>query len=505
MEVMTGDAAGLPVAGLPRAGLRLFGDDRLARLAAAGDMRALAAIYRRHHQELYRYCRAILRDPNEAEDALQATMARAISALPGETRDIALKPWLFRVAHNEAINIMRARWPAAALDTEQPALGAEVERRAEDRERLRRLVRDLDRLPERQRGALVMRELSGLSFEEIGGVLGLGPDAAKQAVYEARVSLQEMAAGRDMDCEAVRQAISDGDRRTLRSRRLRAHLRDCERCSDFAAAIDNRRADLAALAPPVALPAALAALHAAFGGGSAAAGSGTAAAGAAGGASVGSLGVGLGGAVGGSAAVKTAAAVIAATAIAGGAAGVTGVVHLGGSGNHAVDRGAASVAPAPPAHASHPSAAAPAQDPAGSSGPQTNHARRHANSQSAEAGSVAHAHRHGKAPPSLPGAQAGQPPASPRAPATPPGQAQSSPGEAGSSVSNGQSQAHDKPSATPQSVAHSNPQAQLHSNSAAQSQAAAASGGGGYASPAGQSATTAHGHEPEPAAPGPHE
>jgi RNA polymerase sigma factor (sigma-70 family) len=497
MEGMAGEAAGLPFDGLPRARLRLFGDDRLARLAAAGDMRALATIYRRHHQELYRYCRAILRDPDEAEDALQATMERALSALPGETRDIALKPWLFRIAHNEAINITRARRPSAALDAEQPAIGAEVERRAEDRDRLRQLVRDLDRLPERQRGALVMRELSGLSFEEIGGALGLGSDAAKQAVYEARVSLLEMDAGRDMDCEAVRQAISAGDRRTLRSRRLRAHLRDCERCAGFAAAIEDRRADLAALAPPIALPAAVAALHAALGGGSVGTGSGAAA-----GAAVGSLGAGLGSAVGGSAAVKTAAAVVAAMAVAGGAAGVTGVVHLGGADDRAVDRGATPVAPAPPAHVSNPAGAARGQGPAGSPAAPKNDARGDSSSGSAAAG--AHGQGHGGTPDASPGAQAGQP-ASSQAPATAPGQTQSAPGEAVSSGSNGQSQPGGKPSATPQSVAHSNPQAQLHSSSAAHSQAAAASGAGGNASPPDQSAATSHGHGHQPTVPAPHD
>ena len=66
-----------------------FGDARLARRAAGGDERAFAAIYRRHHQELYRYCRAILRDPDDAQDALQATMVKALRALPGEPRTIA--------------------------------------------------------------------------------------------------------------------------------------------------------------------------------------------------------------------------------------------------------------------------------------------------------------------------------------------------------------------------------------------------------------------------------
>ena len=78
-------------------------DDRgLARGAASGDRRAFEAIFRRHHRELYRYCRAILGDADEAQDALQSTMVKALRALPGERREIALKPWLFRVAHNEA-------------------------------------------------------------------------------------------------------------------------------------------------------------------------------------------------------------------------------------------------------------------------------------------------------------------------------------------------------------------------------------------------------------------
>jgi RNA polymerase sigma factor (sigma-70 family) len=488
MEAMPGDAARVPIDGTPRVGLRLFGDDRLARLAAEGDARALAAIYRRHHQDLYRYCRAILRDPDEAEDALQATMVKVVSSLPGETRSIALKPWLFRVAHNEAITILRARRPAAALDSEQPALGPDVEREAEDRERLRQLVRDLDRLPERQRGALVMRELNGLDFEELGDALGMGPDAAKQAVYEARVSLQEMAAGRDMDCDAVREAISAHDRRTLRSRRIRAHMRDCEGCADFAAAIDARRKDLAALAPPIALPAALAALHAAVGGGSA----GTAAVGAAGGA--GSIGAGLGGTLGGTAALKTAAAVIAATAIAGGAAGVTGVLHPGGSGDHSADRGGAATAPAPGAmHTDGPGATGASRSEGAATGNEAAGAADSSRAHHPGAASAEHGHRGG----SPAQGTSGDPPAHSAAAPTPPGQAQSSPGEASSIAGgDGKAQAVNGKPTTTQSVAHSNLQAQTQSSSAIHSQSTATSHGGGRTQAAEQTTTTTQAQSP---------
>ena len=191
-------------------------DVRLARLAARGDERAFSAIYRKYHQELYRYCRAILHDPYEAEDALQQAMVRALRSLPGETREIALRPWLYRVAHNEAISILRARRPVAQIDLEQVELGADVEGQAAARERLRQLFADIQQLPERQRGALLMRELSGLSFDDIGAAFGLRPAAARQAVYEARLSLHEMTEGREMECEAVRQSISAQDRRLLR-------------------------------------------------------------------------------------------------------------------------------------------------------------------------------------------------------------------------------------------------------------------------------------------------
>ena len=246
-------------------------------------------------------------------------MVKALRALPGEPRTIELKPWLFRIAHNEAISLVRRRRPTDEIDPELPELGNGPEQRTVAREQLRDLVADLDHLPERQRGALVMRELSGLGFEQIGAALGASPAAAKQAVYEARVALQEMSDGREMECGPIREAISAGDRRVLRGRRIRAHLRTCEGCRSFAAAIGDRRLQLAALAPPLAAPAALATLHSVLAGGTA----GSAAAGA------GLAGIGSG--LGAGAAVKAAIAVVATAAIAGGAAELGGVIDVNGS------------------------------------------------------------------------------------------------------------------------------------------------------------------------------
>ncbi len=299
-----------------------LGEARLARLAVRGDRRAFEAIFQRYHQELFRYCRAIVHDPDDAQDALQSTMASALRALPGEDRQIALRPWLYRVAHNEAISILRRR--PLVMDAERlpEPLAPGVHAEAEARERLRDLVVDLDHLPERQRGALVMRELSGCSYAEIGATLGASEPAARQAVYEARVALKELATGREMQCETARRALSERDGRMLRGRRLRAHLRTCESCRDFRMGISQRRADLQALCPPLSGFAASGLLAAVLGK-AGSAGVGVASGGVAGGAA----GVAGGTALTGSAAVKGAS--IAATIVIGaGAANMSGVTEL---------------------------------------------------------------------------------------------------------------------------------------------------------------------------------
>src|SRR3954462_2802879 len=120
-----------------------------------------ASVYERHHQALYRYCRSILRHEQDAQDALQSAMTRAFAALQTERRDLEMPPWLFRIAHNEAVTILRRRDRTSALD-ESVGVAGGLEARVLERETLRLLSHDLADLPERQRCALVLRELNGL-------------------------------------------------------------------------------------------------------------------------------------------------------------------------------------------------------------------------------------------------------------------------------------------------------------------------------------------------------
>ena len=155
-------------------------------------------------------------------------MLSAYRSLAGrEERELAIRPWLYRIAHNQCVTMLRRR-PAHAT---QPLTGSEVlpsqgvAERVETVEELRRLRQDLLALPDDQRAALVLRELSGLSHAQIAEVLNEGAASVKQLIYQARTGLYAMAEGRTLHCDTVRRRISDGDGRVLGSRGIGAHLR----------------------------------------------------------------------------------------------------------------------------------------------------------------------------------------------------------------------------------------------------------------------------------------
>jgi RNA polymerase sigma factor (sigma-70 family) len=321
---------------------RLLSDERLTQRAVGGDERAFAAIFRRYHQSLFRFCLAIVGNPDDASEALQNTMIKVLRALPGEEREIDLKPWLYRIAHNESIDLLRRRRETRQLDVEQVAPGYGLAEDAAARERLRRLITDLKNLPERQREVLVMRELAGLGFKEIGTALGTSGAVARQTLYEARQSLRQMEEGREMSCAIVTKALSDGDGRVTRRRDVRAHLRSCAYCQGFSEEIKSRQRDLAALSP---LPAmAAAGMLQGLIGGSSGAGSGGIAA---------TLGGGAAKTIGASAAAKGVATVAVVAAIGVTAADRSGVIHLGLPGEQTTKSaepgsGSPAASPAPP-------------------------------------------------------------------------------------------------------------------------------------------------------------
>jgi RNA polymerase sigma factor (sigma-70 family) len=298
--------------------LGLASDPRLVKYAKRGDREAFEAIFRRYERDLYRFCAGILGEPQDAQDALQNTMIKVMRALPGERREVKLKPWLYRVAHNEAIDVQRRRRRTDPLEAAIVDWGTALDERAEQQERLRKLFEDMADLPRRQRATLVMRELNGLEFGEIGAALDTSPGAARQALYEARRGLQRMREGREMRCEEVSRLLSDGDGSSRGRRDVRAHLRECADCRRFQAEIADRKQAFAAISPLPAIAAAALA-KSVLGGAS---GAGLGGVGAAGGGAV-ATSVGLSGVV------KSVAGVLAVVAIGTVAAERGGLIPVG--------------------------------------------------------------------------------------------------------------------------------------------------------------------------------
>jgi RNA polymerase sigma factor (sigma-70 family) len=316
---------------------RRLGDEALAALVARGDVGAFEALYDRHHPALLAFCRHMTGSREDGEDALQQTFLRAHRALLADRAPDALRPWLFAIARNRCRTLVAARRPAVNADEVEVAfdgLADDVRRRAD----LRELVADLGRLPEDQRGALVLHELGDLSHSEIATAIGCAPDKVKALVFQARTTLVADRDARATPCEEIRGQLETARAGLLRRAPLRRHLRQCEPCSSYRLVVAQQRAGLAIIlpvAPSAGLKAAIlggAAATTAGGGaaaGGAVAGGGAAAVTSGGGAAAvtsggGAAAAGGGGAiVAGAAAVKTLTAKVVVGAVVAGA-GVTG-------------------------------------------------------------------------------------------------------------------------------------------------------------------------------------
>src|ERR1700752_2284806 len=87
--------------------LRALSDERLAALVEGGPAVGFAPLSERYREPLAGYCRSIVRDPEDARDALQATMLSALRAMQSKAPNGRVRPWLYKIAHNESITVIR--------------------------------------------------------------------------------------------------------------------------------------------------------------------------------------------------------------------------------------------------------------------------------------------------------------------------------------------------------------------------------------------------------------
>jgi len=294
--------------------LRLRSDDQLVALFRMGYDDAFRAIHDRYGQRLLAYTRQMLGGSrSDAEDALQDVFLRAYGALRNDDRPVTLRAWLYRVAHNRCIDHLRRPVPPAAevyelSRTPQRDPFDETERR----EGLRQLVQDVQRLPEQQRSALLMRELSGLSYAELADALRTSVPAVKSLLVRARMGLVEAGEARDTACADIRAELALAHGRGVRaSGRSRRHLRDCSGCREYRYALRGAHEGLAALAPSAGGPLATVAKLLGIGGASSGAAAGA-------GAGAGGSAVVVGGAT--AATATKVAAIVCCAAVVGGSA-----------------------------------------------------------------------------------------------------------------------------------------------------------------------------------------
>jgi RNA polymerase sigma factor (sigma-70 family) len=193
-----------------------------------------AELHSEHDAELRRFTLGMLRDPHDAADATQETWMRAFVALRDPSLHIlSVRGWLFAVARNVCLDRLRDGKRCAPAEISERQLGAgpapgEV---LELRGRAREALTDLAALSERQRAAVVLRELAGLDGEDLARALHTDSRRASGLLSDARRSLAELRAGRGLSCEATRHELETA---RVRTRAVRAHLADCRECEGYA-------------------------------------------------------------------------------------------------------------------------------------------------------------------------------------------------------------------------------------------------------------------------------
>ena len=167
-------------------------DDRLVRMAAAGHDRAFEAIVDRYRRPLLRYAE---RFPaaGPSEDVVQAAFVRAWGALRDGTEVRDLRPWLYRIVHNTALNAAKRQRGVDTELIESEAIGVGPVEETEIQDDLRRTLDGIAALPGRQRDALVAVAVDGRAHADVGRELGITEPAVRQLVRRARASVRAVA------------------------------------------------------------------------------------------------------------------------------------------------------------------------------------------------------------------------------------------------------------------------------------------------------------------------
>jgi len=169
-------------------------DTQLVVRFRAGDDAAFTEIHRRFRSALTSFARRMLQaSGHDADDVVQDAFIRAYRGLRVTDRPMALRPWLYMIVRNRALDELRAPQRADAYDDElrmRAVPEADPAQCVVERDEMRQIVAEIARLPERQRIALVMREFDGATHAETARALDTTVPATKSLIVRARSNLQ---------------------------------------------------------------------------------------------------------------------------------------------------------------------------------------------------------------------------------------------------------------------------------------------------------------------------
>jgi RNA polymerase sigma factor (sigma-70 family) len=228
-------------------------DEQLVAAARAGSDEAFEALFRRYRDRIEAHVRGMVYDHGRAEDIVQDTFMSALRSLRATDQEIAFKPWIYQIARNACIDHLRRVKRAEEVSIDSDEFKPDFEGRLSEtapttdftvlqKQELADLRQAFGGLPPSQHEILVLRELEGLSYQEIGSRMHLTPAAVESMLSRARRSLKgqydEIATG-DL-CRRMRPvmvAVAGGlagkrDRRTLER-----HVRHCRVCRHEALAM----------------------------------------------------------------------------------------------------------------------------------------------------------------------------------------------------------------------------------------------------------------------------
>ncbi len=186
---------------MPRDTLDEVPDETLLVLYANGDPEAARLLTSRLTPRVLGYATRLLSDRAEAEDVTQEAMLRLWKVAPDwRTGEAQVSTWLYRVVTNLCTDLRRARGrrPGVGLDDapELASAGASAVATMIEADRMAALNSALASLPERQRQAVVLRHIEGLSNPEIGAIMDLGVEAVESLTARGKRSLAAVLAGR---------------------------------------------------------------------------------------------------------------------------------------------------------------------------------------------------------------------------------------------------------------------------------------------------------------------